>query len=297
MNHLGGSPQTGFKMERRLRELDPDLHKRFTDAVFALQNYLSNYKVIFPEFTDHTEFHSLTVLDFCNQILGDQVERMNAHEMYALLMSCYLHDSGMGITMDMYREFSSQMDFGDYFSSHARDDYPAIIRDHHHEFSGLFIRKFAPLFDIPSEADLQAVVQVSRGHRRTDLWDETEYPAALAMPDGSTVCLPYLAALIRLADEIDVAQDRNLLLVFDTDCLVHEKDIMIYNVILAVKKLEITDEAFTVLVDTSDQNILEGVVKVTKKMQQVLDYCRDVVSHRTPYEITQMYVRLERVKK
>ncbi|MCR5309549.1 MAG: hypothetical protein K6E21_05520 [Bacilli bacterium] len=37
---------------KRIR-LDEDLHVRFTDTVFALQHILSNYKLIFPDFTDH----------------------------------------------------------------------------------------------------------------------------------------------------------------------------------------------------------------------------------------------------
>ena len=49
--------------------------------------------------------------------------------------------------------------------------------------------------------------------------DESEYPAALRVPDGNTVCLPYLAALIRLADEIDVAAARNPTLLYDIESL------------------------------------------------------------------------------
>ena len=87
-----------FALEYRLKELDPELHRRFTDSVFGLQNILSNYKLIFPEYTDHTELHSLTVIDFCNRLIGRQIERMNADEIYALLMGCYFHDTGMGIS-------------------------------------------------------------------------------------------------------------------------------------------------------------------------------------------------------
>ena len=39
-----------FAMERRLCALDPGLHRRFTDAVVALQFALTRYKRIFPEF-------------------------------------------------------------------------------------------------------------------------------------------------------------------------------------------------------------------------------------------------------
>ena len=58
-----------FAMEKRLREMSPELHRRFTDAVFGLQKTLSNYKLIFPEYTDHSELHSLTVIDFCNNLI------------------------------------------------------------------------------------------------------------------------------------------------------------------------------------------------------------------------------------
>ena len=72
-------------MERRLRDLDPELHQRFTDTVFGLQYILSNYKLLFPAFTDHTELHSLSVIDFCNHLIGDQIDRLNADEIYVLL--------------------------------------------------------------------------------------------------------------------------------------------------------------------------------------------------------------------
>ena len=98
-----------FAMERKLRELDPELHKRFTESVFGLQNILSNYMLIFPTFTDHTELHSMNVIDFCNQIIGSQLENLNADEIYSLLMGCYFHDTGMGIREKDSRNFRSRL--------------------------------------------------------------------------------------------------------------------------------------------------------------------------------------------
>ena len=48
-----------FEMERRLYYLDPELHTRFRSAVFALQYILSHYKLIFPEYTDHSNLHCI----------------------------------------------------------------------------------------------------------------------------------------------------------------------------------------------------------------------------------------------
>ena len=284
-----------YAMERRLRIMNPELHRRFTDAVFALQYNLSNYKLIFPEYTDHSNLHSMTVIDFCNRLIGDRIDRLNADELYVLLMGCYFHDTGMGITMNDYREFSAQIDFRDYFDTHSREDLPEIIRSFHNEYSGLFIRKYAELFELPSEEHLWAVIQIARGHRKTDLMDEKEYPSALCVPDGNTVCLPYLAALIRLADEIDVAAARNPTLLYDIESLTDAVEIIENKKVKAVRELLVTEDEFVLLVDPSDEVILGHIRNMVVKMQKTLDFCRRVAALRTPYVITQQRVRMEEI--
>lgn len=83
---------------------------------------------------------------------------MNADEIYVLLMGCYLHDIGMGISQKDYEEFRTQIDFGTYFEHNSQDDVSKIIRDFHHEFSGAYIRKYAGFLEIPSQEHLFAVV-------------------------------------------------------------------------------------------------------------------------------------------
>ena len=284
-----------YAMERRLRALNPELHRRFTDAVFALQYNLSHYKLIFPEYTDHSNLHSMTVIDFCNRLIGSQIRCLDPDELYVLLMGCYFHDTGMGITLKDYQEFSKQIDFRDYFDTHSRDNLPEIIRSFHNEYSGLFIRKYAELFEIPSEEHLFAVIQIARGHRKTDLLDEKEYPAALRMPDGNTVCLPYLAALIRLADEIDVAAARNPRLLYDIESLTDEVEIIENKKVRAVRELAVTEDEFILYVDRRDEEILGHIRAMVVKMQKTLDYCRRVALQRCPYVITQQRVRMEEV--
>ena len=95
-----------FMMERALRRRNPALFKRFQSAVFLLPKMLSGYQQFFPDFTDHTELHSLNVIDFCNRIIGlENLERMNDDEIYCLLMGCHLHDVGMGIREEDYLRF------------------------------------------------------------------------------------------------------------------------------------------------------------------------------------------------
>ena len=284
-----------YAMERRLRDLNPELHRRFTDAVFALQYNLSNYKLIFTEYTDHSNLHSMTVIDFCNQLIGNQIERLNADELYALLMGCYFHDTGMGITRRDYEEFSVQIDFRDYFDTHSKDDLPGTIRSFHNEFSGCFIRKYAELFEIPSETHLWAVIQISRGHRKTNLLDEQEYPRALQVGNGNRICLPYLAALIRLADEIDVAAARNPILLYDIETLTDAVEIIENKKVKAVRELLVSEDEFVLRVDRTDAEILGQIRKMVGKMQKTLDNCREAVRQRSPYVITQQRVRIEEI--
>ena len=284
-----------FLLERRLKEISPDLHQRFSDTVFALQQILSNYKLIFPDFTDHTDLHTLNIIEFCNNLIGEQIDKLNADEMYVLLLGCYFHDTGMGISHNDFEEFSKQINFGNYFDNHSRDNYPEIVRNFHHEFSGLFLRKYAKFFDFPSEEHLFAIIQISRGHRKTDLNDEKEYPLNLKVPGGNTICLPYLAALVRLADEIDVTASRNSKAIYDLSKIVEEIDLIEFMKHEAVKGLEITDKAFIMNIKSGDQKIVDGLNILAGKMKKTLDYCRSAVNNRTSFEITQEDVIIKNI--
>lgn len=283
-----------FAMERRLHELSPELHGRFTESVFGLQHILSNYLLIFPTFTDHTELHSLNVIDFCNRIIGAQIDKLNADEIYCLLMGCYFHDTGMGIREKDFEEFSRKIDFGDYFETHSRENVSEIVRSFHNEYSGLFLKKYSDLFDIPSENHLRAIIQISRGHRKTDLNDEKEYPIAMPVDGGNTVCFPYLSGLIRLADEIDVAAGRNLSFLYDTQSLTNEKDVIEFGKHEAIKEVVVFEDKFVLIVDTDDEFVYNNIRKMASKMQKTLDECRFAVNERTPYTITQKTIELER---
>lgn len=276
-----------YLLEKRLKELNPTLHRQFKDTVFCLQRILSKYRLVFPEYTDHSALHVLTVIDACNHVAGSQIYQLNGDEIYALLMGCYFHDVGMGITMNDFRVFSRNIDFGDYFSTHSRDDVAAIIRDFHHEYSGQFIRKYAEVFDIPSPEHVFAIIQIARGHRRVNLMDSSEYPCDFRVSSGNTICLPFLAALIRLADEIDVTASRNPILLYDIESLGSLNQIMEYRKVEAVKALEISEKSFVLYIDGSDRDVLEVLRPVIAKMQLTLDNCRKTVIGRTPYVITQ----------
>ena len=85
---------------------------------------------------------------------------------------------------------------------------------------------------------------MSRGHRKTDLYDEEEYPTDYRLPNNNTVCLPYLAALIRLSDEIDVVASRNPLLLYDIEHDISGSQKVFHKILQAVTALKTTTNAF-----------------------------------------------------
>ena len=284
-----------FLLERRLQQLNKKLSKRFGDIVFSVQFVLKNYKMIFPNFTDHSSIHSINVIEFCNKIVSSQVDKLNADEIYCLLLACYLHDTGMGISLDDYIEFSRKIDFKDYFDTHSRSDVPTIIRNFHNEYSGLFVNKYSYFFELPSKEHLYAVIQICRGHRKVDLMNENEYPIDYKLPNGNTVCLPYLASILRLADEIDVTATRNCALDYDLKTMTNEMDLIEFMKHEAVKSLEVTEKEFIMKVETDDENIYKALENASKKMQKTLDICREAVNDRTSFKITQERIVLERI--
>jgi hypothetical protein len=152
-----------FGMEKRLRELDPALHRRFTDAVPAVWNMLFRYKRYFPEYNDHSGLHSMGVMEYCNLLAGkDQILLLNGDELYVLLMACLLHDAGMGVSDGKFDEFMGRLAPGDQYAGKEKGDRERIIRDCHQEFSALLIEKYADFLDLPSPEHLFALKQVVR---------------------------------------------------------------------------------------------------------------------------------------
>ena len=290
---LAAMESTDYLLEKRLRDLDPALHQLFKDTAFACQGILQKYRGLFPEYTDHSMFHSLTVIDSCNRLIGRKnIDRLNKDEIFVLLMACYLHDAGMGITEKDYLEFKDIVGEKEFFEEHPGEDRAEFVRFYHHEFSGLYIEKYADLFDLPSAEHVFAIKQVARGHRKTDLYDEKEYPADFKVPDGNTVNLPYLAALIRLADEIDVAASRNPILLYDIDLLKGEIEILENRKLKAVDSVKMTRSSFILSTCEEDETVKSALRSMVVKMQETLDYCREVVSERTEFTITQKKVIL-----
>jgi len=150
-------------------------------------------------FTDHTpEGHSERVIDILNHLCDDlmkiKAKRLNTQELFILLASAYLHDIGM---------------------QYGKDPKLTLIeiRDRHHLFSEEMIlgsiedRQDYRDLGVPEEyAD--EIAKVSKGHRQTDLTAKEYDPKNKG---GEQIRLRLLAALLSLADELDLSYKRVIL--------------------------------------------------------------------------------------
>ena len=280
-------------LEKRLNKEAPELSARVRDCTYVLTRMLDHYLRRFPSFTDHSLLHSLTVLESCNQIIGrEQVKKLGTLECYVLIMSCYLHDIGMGISEGELEKYSKEIDFGDYFMNHPRDNEAQAVRDFHNELSGVFINKFADFLEIPSPELTQAISRVARGHRKTDLFDDEKY--GIIKTQGQILRINYLSAVLRLADEIDVASDRNPELLFDTSNITDERSILAFGTHESISRVDVTAYEIVLIVDYKSSEYVEPVEKLKDKIQATLDYCREVAEKKSDLTIWQKTVRIKK---
>lgn len=70
------------------------------------------------------------------------------------------------------------------------------------------------------------------------------------------------------------------------------KNYGIVNLYKVIRSLITTDDSFTMCVYTEDEELIRQIENLRDKMQQTLDYCREVVEKRTKYRITQERVEM-----
>lgn len=282
-----------YGIERRLAQCAPELHSRYRDCVVISQRMLCRYENYFPDFTDHTVLHTLDILELCNQLIGSQIERMNAQELYVLMMGALFHDVGMGVSTADFEQFRAVLGFPEPADDTAR---AWAVRDYHQELSGLYLEKYWRMLDFPNEAYARAVIQLCRGHRKTDLLDQTGYPPQFEVEPGKTVSLPYLAALLCLADELDIAAERNVSFLYDVEKMPSARDRREFRKHMAIRRVELEPERVVVYAWAEDTEIWAGVEEVTDKLRDKLLMCRRVAAQRSSFVITQADVVLRREK-
>lgn len=281
-----------YLTEKRLRTLDPQLHDRYKNCVVVSNHMLSQYQSTFPEYTDHSTLHTLEIIDSCNKLIGDQIDLLTADDLYVLLMGALFHDVGMGISEKDFYSFYDETVAGEA-GTFSKEELQEQIRKNHHDLSGWFLKKYWHVFDVPNGAYAEAIIQVCRGHRKTNLFDPVEFPEIFFVAEGRGVALPYLAALIRLADELDLAADRNSAFLYDPMLIKNDISRLEFLKHQCIQSVEIQPANVLIKAASDDPRICEGVMDAVSKLAEVLHDCRKVVSERTSFIIQQQRIILD----
>lgn len=278
-----------YAIENRLSSLSPELYKRYRDCFVISGKMLTRYENYFPDFTDHSRLHTMDILDFCNRLIGEQLKDLSANDLYVLMMSALFHDVGMGVSFSDFEEFRTILGIP---APENDTDRAWDVRKYHQELSGLFLKKYSTILDLPNDKYLHAIIQVCRGHRKTNLLDLEGYPPHFEVEEGKSVYLPYLAALICLADELDISQDRNISFLYNVEKMPSERDRTEFQKHMAVYSVELEEDKVIVKAKTNDEKIKTGVAEVCNKLRDKLLFCRKVALERSPFTITQKDVML-----
>lgn len=287
-------PNYDFLLELRLRKQDKDLALLHSSCMSLFEQMLKKFLAVFPTFTDHTLLHTLNVTNITNQMLRYEVQKLNAEEIYVYLMATALHDIGMGVNDRDMNAFIDSQGIREYVDTHPDVPKATLIRKYHNDFSYAFIKKYWGILEIPNERYANAIAEVGRGHRKTDLFDISLYPTDYDLGDGKSANLALLAALLRLCDELDVASDRNPDLLYDVETMVGltERDLFEFFKHEAIHTVEFADDTILIVADTEKPHIARGVVESIKVVDQTLRYCFSVIEARSDVRLDCTKIKL-----
>ena len=269
-----------YALENKLKKENPELSKLYTNCVPIFDMMLRKFFAHFPTFTDHTLLHSLSVINLSNYLIGEHISELNADEIYVYLLSTAMHDVGMGVNDRNFKEFMTELGLLDLPENEGQPT-PNLIRKYHHELSGKFIMKYYDILDIPNERYAYAIAEVSRGHRKTNLLDESQFPTDYEVAEGRMVNLARLGALLRVTDELDMASDRNPDLIFATvDLGNNEMSKREFSRHRAITDIRFESPKIFVDTSTDDDDVRQSIIDCVAEAQFKLDYCREVMTAR-----------------
>lgn len=174
-----------------LKNLDPELFGQLPKIEKNARILLSYTQGKFPYFTPHDFSHSLSVEENLNWLLPDSIkEKMNSCEIFFLIVASWMHDWGM---------------------VGKPGEEPEKIREIHHLRTE---KNFEDMYDkLPlTEHEGRIVGRICRGHTKENLYS-TDFEDVV-FGHNVRIRRRFLAALLRMADECDITNNRTPEIVF-----------------------------------------------------------------------------------
>jgi len=235
-----------------------------------LQGFITN----FPDYTDHSINHSKSVIGYAELVMAEELNKLNEDEVYIFIMAGFLHDIGMCPTPKMKTRI---LESDKYIESNK--SFENYLREIHHELSFEYITTHWEKLGIINETYAHAIGMVGMGHRVVNLLDFEEYKPEFIVKSGTEyVCLPYLAAIIRIADELDITNDRTPDLLYSEYLpknVVSKKE---WDKHKANYFVNFRHQTIKVTAKCSDKDIYYALLKHYNKIEDVIKYVQKVVT-------------------
>jgi hypothetical protein len=224
-----------LKVREKEEDNETTLSATVKNVAEQAKDILGRIPVIFREYTLHDISHSENVIKNMWKFIPEEVkEKLNAMEIYLLILSAYLHDVGMAVSKDEEDDIPKSEDFLKFQDKHEREvdlignykkegntraaefyekeifmDY---IREHHHERSFDYIMNNyngEKGLKIDDENHARLIAKICRAHRLDvkDLEDKSEFDRVYPL-EGNFINLQFLAVCLRLGDTLDVDKRR-----------------------------------------------------------------------------------------
>ena len=271
------------KIYVELQAKNTQLAGRFSETREQVQLLLQQYQKNFEQYTDHSADHSERVFNYCADLLSDEaLSALNADELYILAMSCFLHDIGMCVSEAKLDKYQKHYKYLELLKQNEKFEYSDFLRSIHHEVSRDFIEAEWESLKIKNQTYAEAIGLVSLGHRKVDLLDTGIYEPKYFLNDGSDfVCLPYLASILRLADELEMSTVRVPDLLTKYFWPENETSQMEWSKSRAIQRINVdTDNAMVKISGTCDDTrIYNALLELCDKIQSVIEYGNRVTNH------------------
>ena len=243
------------------------------EAISLLERIL----ITFDEYTPHDINHSETVLTRINLLIPDSLkEKLNSHEIYFLIISAYLHDLGMAKL--------NNFDIPENIKNKG-EKLKAYIRDCHHIRSENYIIENYEKLKISNINQARIIGKICRGHRKESLDDKSLFdPKQTYMTE--TINVPFLASILRVADELDLTFERIPLIVYEMGLIKNPKSKLEWETHLIIDGVDKDPEGQQKLRCTAtckDPQIHRALRDIEYKINYQLDDLHDHLYHYRSY--------------
>ena len=180
-------------LRNALKDKNEGLYNRLQPIEDEAKSVLTYTASKFPYYTPHSFLHSQDVEEILNWLAPDDIKlRMNDHEIFFLLIAAWFHDWGMVAS--------------------AHENSEEVRKLHHIRTEENFERLHDKIHLSLNEA--RFIGRICRGHRDENLLGQ-EYENSF-FESNILIRIRFLAALLRMADECDVAENRTPEIIYYT---------------------------------------------------------------------------------